>query len=141
MLRLFDKRLLGILLIACAVAACDDTVPPVTPTPTDPVTETFAGTIGANGAATHSFSVSAGGAVTATLKAIGTDNTLEVSLALGNWSADACSIVLANDKATGGFVLGPRTMTGAGTLCARVADIGNIPAGQTAAYTIEVVHP
>ena len=42
--------------------------------------------------------------------------------------------------ATGGAVLSG-TMTGLGTLCARVSDVGNMGTGQQAAYTIEVVHP
>jgi hypothetical protein len=32
-------------------------------------------------------------------------------------------------------------MTGAGTLCVRVGDQGNITASQPASYTIEVTHP
>ena len=136
----FNKKSLVIVLLACAVVACDDDPTPTTPTPNPTVTETFAGTIAANGAATHSFSVSASGTVRATLKAIGADNTLVVSFALGNWFADACSIVLARDDATGAAVLSG-TMTGAGTLCVRVSDIGNIQQGQTAAYTVEIEHP
>jgi hypothetical protein len=93
-----------------------------------------------NGATTHNFDVGAAGAVSATLKSIGTDNTLVVSFSLGTWTGSACSIVLANDAATGGAVL-TGTMTGLGTLCARVGDVGNVAAGNGAAYTIEVVHP
>jgi hypothetical protein len=48
--------------------------------------------------------------------------------------------VLENPAATGGAIL-TGTMTGAGTLCVRVGDQGNIAAGQPAAYTIEVTHP
>src|SRR5687768_8150048 len=140
MVRVFNGRVLGVLLLALAAAACDDevTTPPTTPTPA--VTETFAGVVTQNGAVTHSFSTSGGGAVTATLKTIGADNTLVVSFALGTWTGTACSVVLANDLATGGAVL-TGTMTGAGALCARIGDVGNIAAGTNAAYTIEVVHP
>jgi hypothetical protein len=138
---MLNRRLLGMLLLACAVAGCDDDNTPTGPTTPPPtVTETFTGTVAQNGAATHSFSVSAAGAVSATLKAIGTDNTLVVSFALGNWDGTACSVVLASDTATGGHVLSG-SMTGVGTLCTRVGDVGNIAAGTTAAYTIEVVHP
>jgi hypothetical protein len=142
MLRLFDKRLLGILLLASVVGACDDTATPVTPTPADPKTETFTGSITQNGASTHDFAVSAGGAVTATLKAIGTDNTLVVGFSVGNWNstASSCSIILANDAATAGaFHSG--TMTAVGSLCVRIYDVGNIVAGTAVTYTIEVVHP
>ena len=141
MVRVFDKRFIGILVLACTVAACDDDATPTTPTtPAPTVTETFTGMLSQNGAVTHNFSVAAPGQVTATLKAIGTDNTLVISFSLGNWTGTACSVVLASDTATGGHILsGP--MTGAGTLCARVGDVGNIAAGTSAPYTIEVVHP
>jgi hypothetical protein len=139
MARGFYGRVFAILLLACGAAACDDESTTTPTTPTVSVTETFSGTVGQGGSATHSFSTSTSGAVTATLKAIGTDNTLVVSYALGTWTGSACSLVLANDAATGGAVLAG-TMTGQGTLCARIGDVGNI--GATAAsYTIEVVHP
>jgi hypothetical protein len=141
MLRLLIRRSLGALLIACAVAACDDT--PTTPTtpPADPKTDTFTGAVTPSGASTHDFSASTGGAVTATLKSIGADNTLVVGFSLGNWnsSTSACSIVLANDAATGGAIL-TGTMTAAGSLCVRIYDVGNI-VGAAATYSVEVVHP
>ena len=141
MVRLFDRRLCAVLLLAAAVAACDDEPTPIGPSgPAPTVTDTFTGSIAQNGAATHNFSTAAAGPVTATLKAIGSDNTLVVSFQLGNWTGTACSAVLGSDSATGGHVLSG-TMTGAGTLCARVGDVGNIAAGTTAAYSIEVVHP
>ena len=141
MFRLFDKRVLAVALLACAVAACDDDTTPTGPTETPPpTTATFTGTVTQNGASSHPFEVPRAGAVTATLKAIGPDNTLAVSFAIGNWTNDSCVVVLANDRATGGTVLSG-TMTAAGSLCARVSDVGNIAAGATATYTIEVVHP
>jgi hypothetical protein len=142
MLRFFDKRSLGILLLACVVAGCDDEITtPNTPT-TEPKTETFTGTVASNAGSTHDFAVAAGGTVTATLKAIGSDNTLVVGFSLGNWNSTAstCLIVLANDAATGGAVL-TGTMTNAGSLCVRVYDVGNVTAGTPAAYSVEVVHP
>ena len=141
MLRVLSKRCLGVLLLAGAVAACDDDASPTTPAPAAPVTETFAGLVTQNGAASHSFAASAGGAITATLKTIGTDNRLVVGFGLGNWNStnSSCSLVVANDAATGGAVLSG-TLTAAGTLCVRVYDVGNI-AGPPAPYSIEVVHP
>jgi hypothetical protein len=139
---LFNKRLLAVLIISCAVAACDDEAPAAPTTPAPTVTDTFTGAITQNGARTHSFSTAASGQVTATLKSIGADNTLVVGFSLGSWDtvSNACSIVKANDAATAGAVL-PGTMTGAGSLCVRVYDVGNIAAGTTATYIIEVVHP
>src|SRR5688500_9295350 len=105
MVRVFNGRILGVLLLALTAAACDDevTTPPTTPTPA--VTETSSGAAAQNGAVTHSSSASGGGAGTATLKTIGPDNTLVVTLALGTWTGTACSVVLANDVASGGAVL------------------------------------
>ena len=134
-------RILGVMLLACIVGGCDDDDSPQTPTaPPTTVTETFTGRVTSSGSATHTFSTSTSGQVRATLKTIGADNTLVVSFALGNWTGSACSVVLANDAATGGAVLSG-TMTGIGNLCARIGDVGNIAAGQTADYSIEVVHP
>lgn len=143
MWRVLNRRTLGVLLLACAVAACDDEVTPTNPTPVDPKTESFTGTIAQNGASIHNFTVAAGGAVSATLKAIGGDNTLVVGLDLGNWNTttSTCSIVLAKTDATGNSVI-QGTMTASGTLCVRVYDVGNIATGATPVpYTVEVVHP
>ena len=138
-----NRRILAGLLLTCAIAACDDdSLNFVTPTPPAPTTDTFTGTIAPNGAGTHTFTVQGTGAIVGTLKNVGDDNTLVVSFALGNWDAsrNACSVVLANDSATAGAIL-QGTMTAAGTLCARIGDVGNIAAGKTAGYTIEVLHP
>ena len=140
MLRVFNKRLFAIVLLACVAAACDDEDPFTPITPTVPKTESFNGVVTQSGATTHNFDVGAAGSVVATLKAIGTDNTLVVSFSLGTWTGTACSIVLANDAATGGAIL-TGTMTGIGTLCARVGDVGNVPSGPGVGYTIEIVHP
>ena len=142
MQRLLNSRVLAVLLLAFAVSACDDD-PPTTPTPTPTIViDTFTGALSQNGASTHSFSVSAVGAVKATLKTAGADNTLVVGFSLGTWNTvtESCSIVLANDAATVGSVL-QGTMTGAGTLCVRMYDVGNVAAPNTAPYTVEVEHP
>ena len=140
MLRVFNGRLFAIVLLACLAAACDDDAPPTPIAPVLPRTETFTGFVTQNGAATHNFDAGAGGAVTALLRDVGSDSTLVVSFALGTWTGSACSIVLANDAATSGAVLNG-TMTGIGTLCARISDVGNVPSGPGVSYTIEVVHP
>ena len=139
MLRL-NKRLPGVLLLAFALAACDDSTTPTTPTDPTIVTETFTGTVTQNGASTHKFKTTAAGAVKATLKQIGADNTLVVGFALGTQVNEACNVVLANDLATGNAVL-QGTMTAAGDLCVRIYDVGNVASGAAAAYSVEVVHP
>ena len=123
-----------------ALSACDEEDPVTPPTAPDPVTETISGSITRNGAESKPFTVSAGGAVTATLKTIGADNTLVVGFSLGEWIANACVIRYANDAATAGAVI-PATMSAAGTLCVRVYDVGNVPADASVPFSVEVVHP
>jgi hypothetical protein len=142
MQRLLNSRVLAVLLLAFAVSACDDDTP-ISPTPETPiVTDTFSGAITPNGAATHSFNVAAAGAVRATLKTVGSDNTLVVGFSIGTWNTvtSSCSVVLANDAATAGAVL-QGTMTGTGTLCLRMYDVGNVVAADGAPYSVEIDHP
>lgn len=141
MLRLMNIRVLGVVLLACTLAACDDGSPtgPTTP-PQDPVTVEYSGAITRGGAATHDFAPSAGGTVTATITALDGGEDFAVGFALGNWFASACSLVLANDNAANGAVLSG-TLSQAGPLCVRIYDVGHIEAGVSIPYTIEVVHP
>lgn len=142
-MRLVTRRLLGVMVLACAAAACDtEPLLPFIPTASEPVTETFSGQVTRNDAKTHSFTVSRAGSVTATLRTIGSNNSLVVGMSLGTWNTatSSCSIVLANDAATGGAVL-TGTMTAAGSLCLRIYDVGNIAPGVNAAYSVEVTHP
>ena len=60
-----------------------------------------------------------------------------IGIALGTWSGTTCSIVLANDvSGLGSAVTG--AVQGAGSLCARVYDVGKLTG--TATFTIEVSH-
>jgi hypothetical protein len=140
--RLLTPRVLAVLLLAFAVSACDDDVSTTPTTPTPSVTDTFTGAITQNGASTHSFNVSTSGTVKATLKTVGADNTLVVGFSLGTWNTvtESCSVVLANDAATAGAVL-QGTMTGTGTLCLRMYDVGNVVAPAGAPYSVDIEHP
>lgn len=143
MLTSWKIRMVLVAAVAVGAAACDDeAATPTTPTPAPTVTETFTGSVTQNGAQTHSFSTAAGGTVTATLKAIAPDNAVVMGFSLGSWNTttSACSIVKANDAATAGAVLSG-TMTGIGSLCVRLYDVGNILSTTPAQYTVEVVHP
>lgn len=63
--------------------------------------------------------------------------TTVVGIAMGTWSGTTCSVVLANDvSGVGGQITG--AVQGAGTLCARVYDVGRIT--DPVAFTIEVTH-
>lgn len=140
MLRLSNVRVPAVILLACALAACDSESP-ITPTqPPPPQTTIFQGTVTRNGATTHTFNSSAGGSLTATLTAVGGGDELVVGFSLGNWFGSACSIFFANDSARTGAAL-TGTLTGPTPLCVRVYDVGTIEGSAPIPYTIEVVHP
>ena len=131
-------RLAMVVTALCASACGDDT--PSTPTPTTPVTvtDTWAGALNRNGAASYSFSTAASGNVTATISSLQPDSTVVVGLSLGTWNGTSCQVVLANDKATqSSYLIG--TASAAGSLCVRVYDVGNVVDPLT--YEIQVNHP
>ena len=127
------------LTLAVGTVACNSSNPfnPVTPTPTDPVTVTYSGTVTRNGGATHTFRASFPGDVTAAITALDPEDAT-VGLSLGAWNGTSCPVVPAADEATPNpALLGVATTTG--DLCARIYDAGQLSG--PAAYTITVVHP
>ena len=124
---------------AIGAAACGDDTP-TTPTPTTPVTvtDTFAGSLNRNGAASYSFATAASGNITASITSLAPDSTLIVGLSLGTWNGTSCQIVLANDKASQSSLL-IGTASAAGNLCVRVYDVGNVTDPIT--YELQVNHP
>ena len=130
----------AVLLPALSMTACgsDEPTTPTSPTTPTTVTETFADSIGVNGARTHSFATSASGGVTATLTTVAPDSELVVGFSLGTWNGSVCQIVLANDAAKQGAVV-TGGVSSFGSLCVRIYDVGNIT--ETISYEITVVHP
>ena len=126
--------------LALAGAGCDsgDSTPTTPTTPAPTVTETFAGSVTLNGAATFTFSTNQSGIVTATLRAIGPVTTAQVGLALGTWNGVSCAVVLANDKITAGLAVTGQ-VNAAGSLCVRVYDVGQL--AETSTFEVVVVHP
>lgn len=135
-------RALLVGVVALGAAACDDEVPITPNSPSNPVTETFSGSVNMNGAQTHIFATASSGEVRATLKELTPDAALVIGFSMGNWNptTSICQITLANDAATGGSVLSGAMSGNVGNVCVRVYDVGNI-AATPAAYTVEVVHP
>ena len=118
-------------------SACSNTpTTPTTPTATT-VTDTFSGTLNRNGASSYAFSVSAAGFVYATLTSVA-DSTTVLGLSLGTWTGTSCTVVLSNDQAVQGTTV-TGSVTGLGTLCARVYDVGKVASPLD--YQITVVHP
>ncbi len=124
--------------LAAAAASCGDGTT-TTPTPTVPptLTDTYSGTLNRNGAASYSFTMSQSGDVQATLTSLAPNATLLVGLSLGTWNGVSCQVVLANDKATT-FSRVVGAASGAGSLCVRIYDVGNVTEPVT--YEIQVVH-
>jgi hypothetical protein len=134
-------RSLAVLAVAATGVACDDAGPtnPTDPTPVaETYTETFSGTLSRNGSITFPFTAAAAGTATASLAAIGPDNTIALGFAMGTWNGQACNLVISNDNA-----LEFTTLTGSigssGALCLRISDIGRV--ATTATFTMTVTHP
>ncbi|MFO7694945.1 MAG: hypothetical protein R6V57_17825 [Vicinamibacterales bacterium] len=125
-------------LLAFAAAGCGDDLTDLEIGPSGTVTETFEGTLNPGGGTTHVFVVTSKGTISATLTAVGDDNTRVVGLALGNYANNACQLAAANDVS---FVNLPlvASVSAAGTICARVYDAQAVPDPTT--YTLSIVHP
>jgi hypothetical protein len=125
---------------AVAVAGCDNDIDesPTEPPPT--ATETFEGTVNTNGAMTHTFNVSVGGTVTATLIQLTPDPGTAIGFAIGTWNptGSICQVVISNDNAVQGNILTGNASRG-GTLCTRIYDTGRLTGAL--GYTISVTHP
>jgi hypothetical protein len=128
--------------LAVAAAGCGDDDTPTSPTtPGGSVTETFTGTLGANGAASHVFTATGSGNVTLTLTSLtveGGGTPPIIGISLGGVSSLACTAVVSRDNATPGTQI--TGSTGGGSLCARIYDaFGVVSAPVT--YVLTVVHP
>jgi hypothetical protein len=138
-MRRLPSRTLLALAIATSAWACGSETP-TTPSTTPPVptTETFSGDLSRNGATTHPFTVTGAGTVTSTLTTVSPDSTLSIGMSLGTWNGTSCQIILANDRAVQGIVL-TGSAGGAGALCVRLYDIGQLTT--TVTYSVTIVHP
>jgi hypothetical protein len=127
-----------VLALSAVTAGCTSSDQPSTTPSTTPstVTDTFSGTLNQNGGASYPFTVTAAGNATATLLTVG-DPQPKIGVSMGTWNGTSCQIVIANDAAVVGTpVIG--TASGAGSLCVRVYDVGNVVTPVT--YQVQVVH-
>lgn len=131
-------RFLAVAFSLSAVACGSSTTTAPTPATAVTVTDTFAGTLTSNGAASYAFTTAASGTVTATLATLAPNTTLVVGMALGTWNGNACQIVLSKDSATQfSFIVGQASA--ANTYCVRIFDVGNVT--DPATYELQVNHP
>jgi hypothetical protein len=133
------RTILGACLISAA-ACSSDTATPTAPTTPTTFTEVFSGTITQNGAASHFFVSQASGTARAILSSLSPDATQLVGLSLGTWTGTACQVVIANDKATTSSAVAG-AVGQAGSLCARVYDVGSISRDAPVTYELLVEHP
>lgn len=134
--------------LAVGLAGCDNIdESPFTPDPPNFVTTTLAGSVALRGAETKTFDVAPSGQtvnVTVTLTAVTRQDGVEpeesivLGMALGTWNGAICQVVLVNDNAFAGTTI-VGSVTGFGSLCVRVYDVGRMPAAIN--YSIDVVHP
>lgn len=106
-------------------------------------TDSFSGSIQQNGKAVHSFTVTSSGyALLAGYTSISPSTVPALGLGIGSWDAStsSCSLNISqNDTARSGNT-GLSGTSNSGTYCVRVYDGGNIPAGVTTSYTLQVQH-
>ncbi len=124
--------------LSLPLSGCDTNTDEIPLAPTEPTTETFAGTLTPNGATTLLFTALGSGTISAVYTALGTDNTPVIGLAMGTWTGTACTLVMANDNAIVGVPISA-TLSAAANLCVRVYDSRGITEAVT--YTVEVTHP
>lgn len=107
------------------------------------VTEVFSGSIGQNESNVHSFTVTNSGyTLLAGFTSLSPSSIAALGLGIGSWdsSTSTCSLnVTQNDTARSGST-GLSGTAASGSYCVRVYDGGNIGAGTTAAYSVQVQH-
>lgn len=138
------RGVLSLALLTLATAGCSNTETPTTPTgPTVPeITEPdFTGTLTINGGVTTNFAVTSTGTVTAIVSSIEPNKnaTISIGLALGTWNGTSCQTVpgLSNDNTgIGSGVAG--FANAAGSLCARVYDVGQLT--EPVAFVVQIKH-
>jgi hypothetical protein len=126
---------------AVGAAACDPKVTPTdtTTAPSPSITESFSGSITLNGAVSFFFATNASGFVTATIRTLSPDDTMQVGLALGTWNGITCATTISNERAGQGLgVTG--SVSGAGNLCVRIFD-ANATIVTPSQFEIVVQHP
>ena len=121
--------------------ACDNGDSPTIPTPPNPITDTFTGTVNLNGSVVHPFIATAAGSVTATITAVDPSTSPSFGFGMGTWDGSVCTVIMLNNLATTSAAL-TGTVVAPSSLCIRLFDSqGNVPTDAPINYTVQVVHP
>ena len=129
----------ALLALALMGAACDNGELDTVPSPVEPVTETFTGTVTLNGAVTHGFDASRAGTITATITEISPTGAF-IGFQMGTWTGVVCTAVLSNEAGTLSSVLNATTQSSA-SLCVKLHDPNGILTDNPVTYKVTVVHP
>jgi len=134
------KRILvGVFAAGLLASACNDPVPPATPSPVPPtVTDTFTGSLTALATNSHPFVVGNIGGVKVTLTSVDPLTKLAIGIGTPSTTTGTCAVVyrVTTDPGTVPQLSG--TATFKGNFCVAVSDVGNVT--DTAQYTITVLH-
>ena len=114
--------------------------PDTPPTSTGAKTETFASSVGIQGAASRSFTSSIGGTVTVRLENVNPTPGVVVGIGLGVPRLDGSGCSLGRSVNTGAGAA-PQLTSGidSGTYCVKIYDVGNFTS--LVNFTITIVHP
>jgi hypothetical protein len=133
---------LAVAVSACGGSSSSSSLGVTSPSATA-VTDTFSGTIAQNGTAIHAFTVkTAGYTLLAGYTSLAPATVTALGMGIGAWdgSTSTCGLNLSqNDAARSGSTAISGTAS-AGNYCIRVYDGGNVPAGETVTYTLQVQH-
>jgi ABC-type Fe3+-hydroxamate transport system substrate-binding protein len=136
----YRSRALLLAVAILAMGACsNNALTTATPTTSPcPCTDGFAGTLSANGAFTHTFTITTLGSVSAAIVSLAPNSSQIVGFGLGVWNGTSCTVASSTDIATTGSSI-TLNASSAGTLCVRLYDVGFITT--PVLYQLQVVHP
>ena len=134
--------------MAALAGACGSSTTTPTPPTTTITTETFTGSINPASTTLHPIFTFTGGAVVATLTAVGPDATKTVGFSLGTYNPtlNICTVVFDNPAALQAAVFNTVAST-SGFYCVRMYDNGTVTTAATEGtataftYTVTVTHP
>ena len=135
----FRSRALLLAALMLAASACSNNAitAPTLVSPC-PCTDTFSNTLSANGAFTHTFTITNLGSVTASIVSLAPTSSQIVGFGLGVWNGTSCTMASSSDVATTGSTINLNASS-AGILCVRLYDVGFITT--PVLYTLQLVHP
>jgi pre-peptidase len=134
------RRVSGaVLAIAFALVAsgCDWFKNDSSPSDTTTTTETFTGTLAAQGSNIYTFTVAKSGTVKVTLTSVAPTATTPVGLGIGTPSGTSCTVTSSTPSATAGSNPQITVTQNPGSYCIRVFDGGAVTTAITFSITVE----